>query len=400
MYIHRFADKKIEELLKSKKVLLVLGARQVGKTTSVQNYLKDRKSVYLNFDLDIDRNRFLASASLSAFDAHAYFGSPDYLALDEAQREITTARIVKGWFDSHVPMRVILLGSSSLNLLNQSVESLTGRNEKLFLTPFLFRELVECQIWFDTKLSHEALLASFGPQIRTLLMQSMVYGNYPEAVISEKREDFLLNLISDYLFKDILQLGLVKSPDQIKRLLLLLAHQVCSEVSINELSNSLDMSRQTVERYIDILEQAFVIFRLPAFSTNPRKEITKNQKIYFYDTGVRNALLKEFSMNESRSDIGALWENWVVAEYMKMNLLNGQPDNLYFWRSRSQSEVDLVIKGARTDDLPGGLLAYEIKWKRQGQGSRAFEDQYKVKVNMLHSEDPFVISRPSIIPTI
>lgn len=385
MYISRFADKKIEDLLKTKKILLVLGARQVGKTTSVKNFLIAKKFTYLNLDIEVDKNKLLAAFLLNPADAYEYFGHPDYLVIDEAQRELKTAQIVKGWYDANTAMRIILLGSSSLNLLNQSAESLTGRNEKLFLSPLVFKEIIESQDWFSPKLTKESLLLSFNSQIHYLLMSSLIFGSYPEAVTTRDKERFLLNLVSDYLFKDVLQLGLVKSPELIKRLLLLLAHQIGSEVSINELANSLNISRQTVERYLDILEQTYVIFRLRSYSTNPRKEISKSQKIYFYDTGVRNALLKEFSLSETRLDLGALWENWVIAEFMKSNLLNDQRKNIYFWRSRSLSEVDLVVKDG------DGLFAYEIKWKRLNVVNRAFEEQYGVKVKIINNQDPLFL---------
>lgn len=385
MYIFRQADEKIKELLESKKILLVLGARQVGKTTLVKKFLDNKKFSYLNLDIDVDKNKLLAAFSLNPEDAYKYFSYPDYLVIDEAQREPKIAQIVKGWYDANLAMRIILLGSSSLNLLNQSAESLTGRNEKLFLSPLAFKEIIANQDWFSDDFSKDILLSSFDRQIHYLLLSSLIYGNYPETVTTQDKERFLLNLVSDYLFKDILQLGLVKSPELIKRLLLLLAHQIGAEVSINELANSLNISRLTVERYLDILEQTYVIFRLRSYSTNPRKEISKSQKIYFYDTGVRNALLKEFSLSESRSDIGALWENWVIAEFMKDNLLNDQRKNIYFWRSRSLSEVDLIVKDGDS------LSAYEIKWKRLNVVNRSFKEQYGVEVKIINNQDPLFV---------
>jgi hypothetical protein len=155
-------------------------------------------------------------------------------------------------------------------------------------------------------------------------------------------------------------------------------------VSVNELSNNLGISRATIERYLELLEQTFVIFRLPAFSTNQRKEISKNQKIYFWDTGIRNALLKEFSLNPLRSDIGQLWENWVMSEFAKHNLLTGQKRNLYFWRSRAHSEVDLVVKEGEK------ISAYEIKWKKQKINKGAFESLYKTKVSLIDSSRPLI----------
>jgi len=185
-------------------------------------------------------------------------------------------------------------------------------------------------------------------QLASLIQEQIIYGSYPEAVVTDQKQQYLLNLVSDYLLKDVFQSSLIKSPETVKKLLTLLAYQVGSEVSLTELANNLQISRVTVEKYIDILERSFVIFRLPAFSNNLRKEIVKSTKIFFWDTGVRNALLKDFNFSNMRNDIGLLWENWVIAEFAKKNLLEGQPNNLYFWRTMSGSEVDLVIKGSNT----------------------------------------------------
>jgi len=383
MYIPRFADSLIaKNLAESKKILMILGARQVGKTTSIKKALSGKNYAYLNFDIAIDRQRFLAAATLPPRDARQYFQNPDYLIVDEAQREPNTGSIAKGWYDAGSPMKIILLGSSSFDLLNHFAESLTGRNEKIFLPPLMFEEIIRNQQWFDEKLSKKTILDSFASQIKMLLMQSLAFGNYPEVAALPEKEKLLANLASDYLFKDVLQLGMVKSPDQINRLLLLLAHQIGSEVSINELSNNLSISRPTVERYLDILEQTFVIFRLRAFASNPRKEISKSQKIYFYDTGIRNALLREFATGDLRPDIGKLWENWVVAEFMKKNLLEGNLGTLNFWRSRSQSEVDMVIKQKES------IAAYEIKWGKDANISKTFEEQYQIPIKIINSLDP------------
>jgi hypothetical protein len=214
-------------------------------------------------------------------------------------------------------------------------------------------------------------------------MQRLSLGSYPEVVTSDRPERLLRELSSDYLWKDVLQTGLVKQPDLIKRLLLLLAHQAGSQVSVNELATQLQMSRPTVDRYLDLLEQTFVIFRLPAFSTNPRKEISKSLKVFFWDTGIRNALLNAFSTDELRPDIGALWENWVIAEVAKWNVLLGSPAKLHFWRTRSQSEVDLVVQ--RGDSL----RAFEAKWSARRASGRAFRDAYGVELESIRPENPF-----------
>lgn len=383
-YIARIADSLLNKSALDRKVLIILGARQVGKTTLVKRFLAGKKAAYFNLDVEVDKDRFLAIASLPPLDAMKSLNFPDYIVIDEAQRKPETARIIKGWHDSEVKAKMILLGSSSINLLNQSAESLTGRNEKIFLPPLAFREVVRSKEWSSEVFSDQELQEKFASQIRETLLQSLVFGNYPEAVVVADKEPFLLNLVSDYLLKDVLQLGLIKEPDLIKRLLLNLAYQIGSEVSVNELSRSIGISRITIEKYLNLLEETYVIFSLPAWSTNKRKEISKNRKIFFWDTGIRNALIKEFSLNPARADIGPLWENWTIAEFAKKNLLEGQKKNLYFWRARSGGEVDLVItKGSVME-------AFEIKWKSQKRSFAAFENQYGVKVKIITSAMPLI----------
>jgi len=231
---------------------------------------------------------------------------------------------------------------------------------------------------------HGHLCRHFAPQLRSFLMQRMAFGSYPEVVTSDQPGRLLRELSSDYVWKDVLQAGLVKTPDLIKRLLLLLAHQAGSEVSLNELAAQLQMARTTVDRYLHLLEQTFVIFRLPSFSTNPRKEIAKSQKVFFWDTGIRNALLNAHSTDAFRPDIGALWENWTIAEVAKHNVLSGSPAELFFWRSRTRAEVDLVVKQADS------LRAFEIKWSDRRISGRAFRDAYSVQVETLRPDNPFV----------
>lgn len=384
MYIKRQAEADLRQALASGKVALLLGARQVGKTTLVEQVLRGENARFLNFDVDIDKAHFLAAASLAPADGLRLLGAPEVLVLDEAQRLPETARIVKGWYDAKLPVRLLLLGSSSLDLLDQSAESLTGRNAKLVLPPLLFAEAVRSQTWGTLDWSEPAVCASFAVPLRAFLLQRLAFGSYPEVVLSADPRRLLRELSSDYLWKDILQTGLVKTPDLIRRLLQLLAHQAGSEVSINELATQLQMGRPTVERYLDLLERTFVIFRLPAFSTNPRKEISKSHKVFFWDTGIRNALLNTFAADEIRPDIGALWENWVVAEIAKRNVLLGSPVELFFWRSRTQAEVDLVVKGEH------GLQAFEIKWTPRRVGSAAFQAAYGVKAQRLGPHRPFV----------
>ena len=383
-YIQReAAERVLDAILSGSKVGIVLGARQVGKTTLVEHVLRGRGAVFLNFDIEVDKARFRAAAALPPADALRAFNSPPVLVIDEAQRLPDAARVVKGWHDARLPVKVLLLGSSSLDLLDQAAESLTGRNRKLVLPPLLFAETLSTQGWAASQPSRDHLRRHFAPQLRAWLLQRLAFGSYPEVVLTPDPIALLRELGADYLWKDVLQTGLVKTPDLIRRLLLMLAHQAGAEVSVSELANQLQMARPTVERYLDLLEQTFVIFRLPSFSTNPRKEIAKSRKVYFWDTGIRNALLNVFSIDALRPDIGALWENWVIAEVAKGNALRGGPAELFFWRSRAQSEVDLVVKQGDV------LRAFEIKWSGRRVAGRAFRDAYGVAVETIGPDDPF-----------
>lgn len=382
MYIKRLAEYGLNKQLFSKKTTIILGARQVGKTTLVKHVLTDKNVVFLNFDITFDADRFFALAKLPPLDAMQGLNNPDFLIIDEAQRFVETSRIIKGWLDYGVKPKIILLGSSSFQLIHQVSESLTGRNEKIFLPPLTFTETLSAQSWYNGIFTKEQLLTDFNKQISENLMQSVVFGSYPEVVTSSDKKGLLLNLTSDYLLKDILQMGIIGNVEILKKLLSLLAFQIGNEVSVNEISNALNISRVTTEKYIDLLEETFVIFRLPAFSTNPRKEITKSKKIYFWDNGVRNALVGEFSVNPMRSDIGHLWENWVVSEFAKENMLTGGNKKLFFWRSRDGAEIDLIIKDEEK------LQAYEIKWKNQKIKSRAFKNMYNIDVGLISGDNP------------
>ena len=385
MYIKRIAEQALAGILEGPKVGIILGARQVGKTTLVEHILAGRRALFLNFDVEIDKHRFLAVSAMSPVDGLKALGNPEVLVVDEAQRLPEAARIVKGWHDVRLPVKMLLLGSSSLNLLDQLAESLTGRNEKLLLPPLVFEEALHSQNWYSDAYTPQILREQFSDSLRVFLMQSLAFGSYPEVVLAEDKPRLLRHLSSDYLWKDILQTGLVKSPDLIKRLLTLLAHQAGGEVSTHELATQLQMARPTVDRYLDLLEQTYVIFRLPAFCTNPRKEIVRSKKVFFWDTGIRNALLNAFSTEEFRPDIGALWENWVIAEVAKQNLLRGAGSELFFWRSRAQSEVDLVLK---TGDQ---LRAFEIKWRTMRPPvTRAFKALYGIDVKLISANDPLL----------
>lgn len=383
-YLPRHAESALREILQSGKIGIILGARQVGKSTLAEHVLAGTEAAFLNFDVEVDRARFRAAAALAPADVLRYLGAPSVIVIDEAQRIPETSRIVKGWHDQRVPVSILLLGSSSLELLGQTGDSLSGRNRKLVLTPLVFREALASQAWAGPSLGADGLVRHFAPQVRAFLLQRLVWGSYPEVVTHGDPVRVLRELTSDYLWKDVLQAGLLRTPEPFRKLLLLLAHQAGSEVSISELAVQLGAARQTVERYLDLLEQTFVVFRLRAYSTNPRKEISKSQKVFFWDTGVRNALLGTCEVNEYRPDIGSLWENWVVAEAAKHNARLGFPAELFFWRTHARSEVDLVVRQG------DALRAFEVKWSPRRVAGRAFEDAYGVKVATITPEQPFV----------
>lgn len=388
MMLKRESEIVLSAAINSGKVALVLGARQVGKTTLVESFFSGQDVRFLNFDVELHKQQFIAASRMAPLEALRTLGNPKILVLDEAQRLPEACRIVKGWFDSRVPTSFVLLGSSALNLLDQSAESLTGRNRKVLLPPLTWSETLGATEWGASVTTQPEARGALSQAIRAFLMQRLALGSYPEAVLASEPKAVLRNLCADYLWKDILQEGLVRNPTLLRRLLMLLAHQIGSEVSISELATQLQMHRNTVMRHLDLLEQTFVIFRLPAFSTNPRKEICKSQKIYFWDTGIRNALLNAFSAHEWRTDIGVLWENWAIAEVAKRNMIMGSPWELFFWRSRSKSEVDLVLTHEH------GLHAFEFKWKAtsKARSLRAFEEAYGSSVEVVSASDPFFVS--------
>jgi hypothetical protein len=379
-YIPRLVEQKLDNLLENKEILILLGARQVGKTTMLEHVLKSDDTTLLNCIRTTDKTRLLAASKLSTEEAMRMLGNPKILIIDEAQTFPDIGRIAQGWYDSHISTKIILLGSSSLDLLDRTAEPLTGRNQKQFLTPLLFTETLQTQDWYSPDLTNDFLSSNFPEQLEALLMERMVYGSYPKVVLTSNKEDYLANLTSDYLLRDVLHAGLVKYPSKARLLLELLAHQTGSEVSLNSLSNESGISRETIDKYLDLLERSYVVFRLHAYSTNQRKEITKGVKVFFWDTGVRNALLENFSSSPLRTDIGELYENWVIAEVAKRNLIEGSHKKLYFWRKTEGSEVDLVIRGT---DL---FEAYELKWSKKGstKGSRSFMNTYNIPVETIN----------------
>ncbi|MEX2429391.1 MAG: ATP-binding protein [Bacteroidales bacterium] len=341
MMINRTLTNQIIEAFDLNKVILIWGARRVGKTTLVKSVIENLPdSRYINCELLQNREALETSNSeiLGAF-----LGQYKYLVLDEAQTIRNIGSILKIIHDTFPEKKIIATGSSSFHLHQQSGEPLTGRSREFIMTALSFEEVVDHEDLLTAKAKTESILR---------------FGLYPE--IYSKSEDFAIdeleNIASNYLFKDILQFENLKRPDVLYQLVRALAFQTGSEVSYNELSNKIGVHVNTVKRYIELLEQNYVIFRLPALSNNPRNEIGKSQKIYFYDCGIRNAVIRNFNPLGFRNDTGQLWENFVVSERMKIAFNHKRYVNTYFWRNYQKKEIDYI------EEQNGNYMLFECKY--------------------------------------
>lgn len=346
MYIPQKQIENLRQLIIPGKVIVIYGPRRVGKTTLLKKYLeKENNSVlFVNGD-DIIVRQYLESQSIQTL--RDFVGDHRLLVVDEAQYVEKIGLNLKLIVD-HIPeIKVIVTGSSSFDLARDVGEPLTGRKYVLKLFPLSQMEISKIEKRHETTASLESRL---------------IYGSYPEVVLirdNRRREDYLRELIQSYLFKDILALEGIRYANKLVRLLQLLAFQIGKQVSFTELGKQLSMSKNTVERYLDLLEKVFVIYRLSGFSRNLRKEITKSQRYFFYDTGVRNALIGNFNPLAVRNDLGELWENYIITERMKRQEYLRKVTNSYFWRTYDKKEIDLV------EERQGGLFGYEVKWKKE-----------------------------------
>ena len=354
--IERLLYKTIENKLFAGKIIILTGARQVGKTTLLKQLLRQKEGVlWLNGDELQVQNLF---ANASADRLLSEFSNSKIVILDEAQRIENIGLRLKLIADSDSEVQVIATGSSAFELANKVNEPLTGRKWEYQMFPLSFGEMV----------AHHGKLKEM-----RMLPRRIIYGYYPEVVTNDGNEVEILKLLTDaYLYKDILSWESIKHPDKLQTLLRALAYQVGSQVSYNELSQMCSMDSKTVERYINLLEQCYIIFRLPSFSRNLRHELKSSRKIYFYDNGIRNALIADYRAPEVRQDIGALWENFVIAERMKSNEYYHRWVNRYFWRTKQQQEIDYL------EESGGKLHAYEMKWNPRAKASitKTFTEAY------------------------
>ncbi|GMT44236.1 MAG: ATPase [bacterium] len=335
----------LKEFSETDKIIILYGARQTGKTTLANDLLLKVKGNVLKVNADELRYvDVLSSRDLPKM--KLLTGGYDILFIDEAQRIKDIGINLKILHDNLPRLKLLVTGSSSFDLANKVKEPLTGRTSTWILYPVSIKELSKTHNHFE---------------LQSRLEEFMVYGMYPELFqydSLQKKEKYLRELAVSYLYKDVLELAQIRNVTKIRDLLRLLAFQIGSEVSLNELGNNLGLSQETVRTYIHLLEKSFIIFRLSGFSRNLRKEISKRDKIYFWDLGIRNTLIDNFSSFSLRNDIGALWENFMIAERMKYLSYNEIYASSYFWRTYTGAELDYV------EEHNGRLFAYEIKYKK------------------------------------
>ena len=344
--IERLLRDLIDKRLYRNKAIIVVGPRQVGKTTLLRMLVSDTERKVLMWNCDEPDVRRKLSEPTST-ELRAEIGDADLLLIDEAQRVRDIGITLKLMIDNFPEKQLVVTGSSAIELSNSINEPLTGRKYEYVMYPFSVEELIN----------------EFGArEERRMLERRLVYGSYPEVVnnAGEERE-VLTDLVGSYLYKDIFSFQDVRKPEIIEQLLQALALQVGSEVSFNELGRLLGLNSVTVQRYIDLLEKSFVVFHLRSFSRNVRSELKKSRKIYFWDNGVRNAVIGDFKALGLRTDVGALWENYVISERLKHNAYSSFYGKSYFWRTQMQQEVDYV------EDIDGVLHAYEFKWSKTKQ---------------------------------
>ena len=369
-------ERDLKAVLDSKigkgKVLLLIGPRQVGKTTLLKNILtsisSEKKVQFWNCD-ESDVRQFLSEANSAKL--KSFVGNSDFIVIDEAQRVKDIGLTIKLLHDSFPNVQLAVTGSSSLDLSNSIYEPLTGRKFEYNLFPFSTNELV----------NHTSILEEM-----RLLKNRLVYGFYPDVVNNPGEEkEILTNIVNSYLYKDLFEFQDIRKSSVIEKLVQALALQVGSEVSFNELGNLLGIDTVTVQRYVDLLEKAYVIFHIRSFSRNVRNELKKSIKIYFYDNGVRNSVISNFSPVELRSDIGALWENFLISERIKNNAYHNKHAKYYFWRTTQKQEIDFI------EEVDQNLFAYEFKYNPKKVNSKCpvtFSNNYpNVPFDVITSEN-------------
>lgn len=357
MKINRYIDYQLFKDFKSNKVIVLLGSRRVGKTFLVQQLLAKYKGkkLLLNGE-DADVQETFRKRSVANF--KRLVGSTQLLVIDEAQAIPQIGAALKLIIDSHPRLTILATGSSALDLLNKTGEPLTGRSYTYLLYPIAQLELNENSI-----------------QAKSNLEERLILGSYPELFqlkTSKEKQRYLKELTQSYLLKDILAYTGIRQAGKLTDLLRLIAYQIGSEVSYHELSRSLGINKITVEHYLDLLQKVYILFKLPSYSTNQRNELSKGAKWYFFDNGIRNAIIQDFRAPGLRNDLGALWENYIIAERFKRNSYLQENRQLFFWRTYQQQEIDLI------ESENGIINAFEIKYnqKNKSKPPLAFTARY------------------------
>ena len=365
--IKRLLEINIRKRINSGKAIVLLGSRQTGKTTLLEQ-IASETGKYLLLDCD----DFLIREKLENANTESLkqiIGKHETVFIDEAQRVKNIGLSLKIIIDRIKNVRLLVSGSSALELANEINEPLTGRKWEYMLYPISWQEFSE----------HVGYLKS-----QQQLEQRLVFGMYPEVINNTGDEEEVLRQLSgSYLYKDLLALKSIRKPDLLPKFLKALALQVGSEVSANELANLLQVSKDTVGTYIDLLEKAFIIFRLDPLSRNLRNEISTNRKIYFYDNGIRNALIANYNPLSIRQDTGALWENFLISERKKFLHYSGILANTYFWRTKQQQEIDYI------EERSGKIYAYEFKWnpKVKVKFTKTFVNAYNPELKAVNKDN-------------
>ncbi len=362
--IKRLLQTVIEERIFMGKVVLLLGARQVGKTTLIKEILKKFPFEYVFYNCDEPETRDLLS-NVNLTTLKYAFGNNKIIIIDEAQKVDNIGLTLKLAVDNFPDVQVIASGSSSLELRNKLNEPLTGRKYEYILFPISSFEIINTYGLLEEKKLFESRL---------------IFGSYPDIINRTFDLRELLNTLTDsYLYKDILAIEDIRKPNLLQKILVALSLQIGSEVSYNELALTLQSDSKTIEKYIDLLEKCFIIFRLNGFNRNLRNELKKSKKIYFYDNGIRNAIIQNFAPINLRQDTGALWENFFISERLKANHYKRNFAKLYFWRTTTQQEIDLI------EEIDGQFSVFEMKWNpnKKVKIPSSFVESYSVKESVI-----------------
>ena len=365
MYL-RILENIIKEKIGSGKAIIIVGARQVGKTTLIKNLLQEKE--YLFFDADDPTIRQLLS-SPNTEQIRTFLGDYKTVFVDEAQRIEEIGLTLKIITDQFKDVQLFVSGSSSFDLGNKLNEPLTGRKWEYELFPISWEEFEKREGFIKAE-----------QQIENRLL----YGFYPEVLNNQGKERGVLkNLTSSYLYRDILAFSEIRKPEILDNLLLALSLQVGSEVNYNELAKTIGVNKITIQKYIDILEKAYIVFRLSSFSRNLRTEIKRNRKIYFYDNGIRNMIIGNFNQLKLRTDVGALWENFLISERVKQNIYKDTFARMYFWRTKQQQEIDFV------EEIADKVSGFEFKWSsgRSFNIPKTFTDAYNANTIVISREN-------------